>query len=237
MNKLNRSAGSKRQILVQPTTIVQHNSLGTWDVFLSLFGSLIGTLHTDIVLLQDPPSSKGFLPRFAGFKSFSPPSLKPKMACYVSLDFSARYAILARFYDNTPDTMFLYIYTPGSCFGTPASTFRIGNVYAPECSNHARTVPPEIAFQQLDSLYLVAGDSNIHNPATNPSWVFSYSDELSSAPFHNLASDLRFKHLNAPVVYTRFPLSGSHRQGVIDLAFSNPQMSPAFSTWDALAHP
>jgi len=70
-------------------TLVQHNSLGSWDVFLSLFSSLIeGPSHADIVLLQDPPpSSKGFLPSFQGFKSFAPPIARPRVACYVSLNF------------------------------------------------------------------------------------------------------------------------------------------------------
>jgi len=65
-------------------TLVQHNSLGSWDVFLSLFSSLIEGPPVDFVLLQDPPSSKGFLPGYAGFKSFAPPVARPRVACYVS---------------------------------------------------------------------------------------------------------------------------------------------------------
>ena len=99
-------------------SIIQHNSLGSQDVVLSLFGSLVGTLHADIVLLQDPPSSKGFLPRFTGFKSFAPTTARPRVAIYVSLRFCARYNILSGFFDDTADVMYLDIYNPDGCFGT-----------------------------------------------------------------------------------------------------------------------
>jgi len=45
-------------------TLVLHNSLSCWDVFLSLFSSLAEGPPADIVLLQDPPSSKGFIHSF-----------------------------------------------------------------------------------------------------------------------------------------------------------------------------
>ena len=173
------------------TTIVQHKSLGSWDVFLSLFESLVGSLHTDIVLLQDPPSSKGFLPRFTGFKSFAPPVPRPRVAIYVSLSFCLQYTILPGFHDDTSDTMYLDIYTPEGCFNTSAPKFRINNVYARVDGGHACTVSPETAFQQVDFPYLVTGDFNIHNPASDPLCVFSYAEELESAPFYYLASGTR----------------------------------------------
>ena len=40
----------------KPFTLVQHNCLGSWDVFLSLFGSFTQLAHIPcIVALQDPP--------------------------------------------------------------------------------------------------------------------------------------------------------------------------------------
>ena len=218
-------------------TLVHHNSLGSWDVFLSLFGSFVGAPRVEIVLLQDPPSSRGFLPPFTAFKSFSPSLPRLKVACHVSLDFLSRYPTLPGFYDGFPDAMYLDVHTPDRCFGTSAPKFSISNVYARERSYHTRSIPPEVAFQQLDLPYLVAGDFNIHNPATDPSRIFSYSEELTFSPFHDLVADLGFRLLNTPGVYTRFPPSGSHRPGVIDLAFANPQMSPAFSAWDASTLP
>ena len=206
-------------------------------MFLSLFNSLVGALHADVILLQDPPSSKGFLPRFTGFKSFAPPTEKPRVAIYISLRFCTRYTILPGFQDDTTDAMYLDIYTPDGCFGTSAPKFRLNNIYARETGGHARSVSPEVAFQQVDFPYLVAGDFNIDNPASDPLRVFSYSEELESAPFYSLASDRGFRLLNTPGVYTRFPLSGFHRPSAIDLSFSNPLMSPAFVAWDTTSLP
>ena len=118
-----------------------------------------------------------------GFRSFAPPSPRPKVAIYVSTDFCCRYAILPGFFDATQDAMFLDIHTPTGCFGTKAPKFRISNIYAQEGPNHSRSVPPEVAFQQLNFPYLVAGDFNIHNPATDPLCIFSYTEELASPPF------------------------------------------------------
>ena len=133
--------------------------------------------------------------------------------------------------------MYLDIYTPDGCFGTSAPKFRLNNIYAREIGGHARSVSPEIAFQQVDFPYLVAGDFNIHNPASDPLRVFSYSEELESAPFYSLASDRGFRLLNTPGIYTPFPHSGSHRPSAIDLSFSNPLMSPAFVAWDTTSLP
>ena len=59
---INNPCSTSRQGLALATnlTLVQHNSLGSWDVFLSLFSSLVEGPPPDLVLLQDPPSSKGF---------------------------------------------------------------------------------------------------------------------------------------------------------------------------------
>ena len=56
--------------------IIQHTSLRSWDVFLSLFNSLALALHPpDIICLQDPPYWCSCLPFFNGSKSFWPPTL------------------------------------------------------------------------------------------------------------------------------------------------------------------
>jgi len=92
-------------------TLVQHNSLGSWDVFLSLFSSLAEGPTVNIVLLQDPACSKGFLPSFSGFKSFAPPVARPKVACYVSLNLLQNFAVLPFFPPETNDFMALDIFT------------------------------------------------------------------------------------------------------------------------------
>jgi len=99
-------------------TLVQHNSLGSWDVFLSLFSSLTEGPPVDFVLLQDPPSSKGFLPWYAGFKSFAPPAARPRVACYVSQSFLQRFTVLPFFPPETDDFMALDVFTPEGCFGS-----------------------------------------------------------------------------------------------------------------------
>jgi len=83
---INNSNSSPRHGLAPADnlTLIQHNTLGSWDVFLSLFSSLTEGPSPDMVLLQDPPSSKGFLPSFSGFKSFAPPVGRPKVACYIN---------------------------------------------------------------------------------------------------------------------------------------------------------
>ena len=150
MNKEPTALQAKGQAPGPYVSIVQHNSLGSWDVFLFLFGSLVGTLHADFVLLQDPTSSKGFLPRFAGFKSFAPPVERPKVAIYASLRFCSNYAVLPGFHDDTTDAMYLDVYTPDGCFGTAAPKFRLNNLYPREGGGHSRSVSPETAFQQVD---------------------------------------------------------------------------------------
>jgi len=69
-------------------SIIQHNCLGSWNVFLSLFESFKETTtYPSIVLLQDPPVNKAHLPSFNGFKSFFPPVRKPRVAAYVHMSF------------------------------------------------------------------------------------------------------------------------------------------------------
>jgi len=214
-------------------TLIQHNSLGSWDVFLSLFSSLVDGPLVDFVLLQDPSSSKGFLPSFAGFKSFAPPIASPRVACYVSLDFLRRFALLPLFPPETDDFMALDVFTPQGCFGSDFRRCRIGNAYARPLPPDPHSVSPETALQDLEYPYLVAGDFNIHNTATDPFRLLSAREQSESAPYFNLATDSGFTLLNTPGIYTRFPFTGTHRPSVIDPAFANPRMFPAFRSWDA----
>jgi len=123
-------------------TLVQHKSLGSWDVFLSLFSSLAeGPFCVDIVLLQDPPSSKGFLPSFQGFKSFAPPITRPRVACYVSLSLLKQFAVLPFCPPESDDFMALDVYTPKGCFGLNFPCFRIG-ISMPDHSPRPPTLSP-----------------------------------------------------------------------------------------------
>jgi len=164
-------------------TLIQHNSLGSWDVFLSLFSSLAEGPPPDMVLLQDPPSSKGFLPSFSGFKSFAPPIARPRVACYISQNFLRRFAVLPFFPPETDDFMTLDVFIPEGCFGTNSPSFTIGNAYARPLPPFLHSVSPESSLLNLDHPYIVAGDFIIHNAATNPFRVLSSKEEKESAPY------------------------------------------------------
>ena len=190
-----------------------------------------------MVLLQDPPSSKGFLPNLSGIQSFAPPVGRHRVACCISINFLRRFAVLPSFPTETDDFMSLEVSTPQRCFGTRSSRFTIGNSYARRLTPFPYSVSPESSLLNLDHPYLVAGDFNIHNAAANPSRLLSWKEEKESAPYFDRASDLGFTLLNTPEVYTRFPFSGNHRPSTIDLAFANPQIFPAFRSWDASSLP
>ena len=145
-----RSNSLQGLALASKLTLVQHNSLGSWDVFLSLFSSLVEGPPIDIVLLQDPPSSKGFLPSFSGFKFFAPPVARPRVACYVSQNFLQKFAVLPSFPSETADFMALEVFTPRGCFGSDYPRFKIGNAYARPLPPNPHSVSPETAFKTLN---------------------------------------------------------------------------------------
>ena len=181
-----------RQAPCQKITLLQHNSLGSWDVFLSLFNSFVGVPSIDIVLLQDPPSRKGFLPGSAGFKSFAPPVPRPRVAIYVSLSFLSIYTSLPEFSPTTKDVIHLDVYTPHGCFGTDTPKIHLTNVYSRTLDARSKSVPPRDALLDLDFPSLVAGVFNIHNHAANPLRVISCSEAAASAPYSDRATDLAY---------------------------------------------
>jgi len=186
----------------------EHNSLGSWDVFLSLFSSLTEGPPANIVLLQDPPSSKGFLPSFSGFKSFAPPIARPRVACYISQKFLQEFAVLPFFPSETDDFMAPDVFTPRGCFGSKFPCFRIGTSYARSLPPAPHSVFPESSLLDIEYSYLVAGDFNIDNSATDPSRLLSSKEAREFAPYFDRATDLGFTFLNTPGIYTRFPFMG-----------------------------
>ena len=136
----------------------------------------------DIVLLQDPPTSRRFLPSFAGFKFFAPPIARPRVACYVSPRFLQKFAILPFFPPKKVDFMALDIFTPQGCYGSNFPHFRIGNAYARPLPPAPHSVSPESSVLDLDYPYLVVGDFNIHTSAANASRLLSSKEERESAP-------------------------------------------------------
>ena len=187
---------TKRLATCQGITLVQHHSLGSWDVFLSLVNSFVGLPPVDIVMLQDPPSRKGFLPSFADFKSFCPPSLKPAVAFYVSLSFLSFYTVLPVASSASAEVFHLDIYTPSGCFGTPSPKFTLTNVYSCSLPGSVKSVDQTEALPAVDFPCQVAGDFNIHNRAVDPLRVITRFEEKASTPYFDRATDLAYSLLN-----------------------------------------
>jgi len=141
-------------------TLVQHYSLGSWHVVLSLFSSLTEGSPPDMVLLQDPPSSKGFRLSFLGFKAFAPPVARPRVACYISLNFLRTITVLPFFPPETDDFRMLDVFTPQGCYGTNSPRFTIGNAYARPLPPFPHSVSPVSFLLELNHPYSVAGDFN-----------------------------------------------------------------------------
>ena len=228
----------RRQARDTNITLVQHNSLGSCDVFLSLFNSFVEFFPVDIVLLHEPPVYHGSLPSFAGFKAFSPPSFQTQSRMPRRTGLLLKILPVTDIQPPADDVMFLDIFTPEGYFHLSSPKFRVGKVYSPvhtQPSTH--TVSPAMCLTNQDSHDLVAGDFNIHNIASDPLCVTSSTEECTSAPYFDQATDLGYPMLNTPGVFTRYPLSGEQRPSVIDLAFANPHIFPAVKCWDATPLP
>jgi len=219
----------------KPFTLVQHNCLGSWDVFLSLFGSFTQlSLPPSIVALQDPPVYRGKLPLFNQCTVFSPPTdggCKPRVASYVYSSFLATVSLLPRFYGRG-DVMALDLFTPDGFFNPPTTGFTIINSYSTKGRlNNTRSVPPDLIFPVSPLPTLTLGDLNIHHPTADPLRVFKEDEIATSTPYFDRATELEFSLLNVPGVFTRFSMSLVGRPGVLDLAFACPLLAPYLSEW------
>ena len=214
-------------------SIVQHNSLGSWDVFLSLMSSLslLSSLPM-VIALQDPPVRNGRLPSFSSWKCFHPPHKHPRVAFYVHPHLIASTSILP-VSSSLTDLFSLDIFPPSGFFDFSFSRFRITNAY----STHQRSPPYRTLFLQesfpcLFFPLLVLGDLNIHHPSSDPLRTLDPTELSVSHPYFSLASERNFSLLNQPGVFTYFPFTHSSRPSVLDMAFANSHLSPAFSRWD-----
>ena len=216
-------------------SLVQHNSLGSWDVFLSLFNSFASAkCPPDIVCLQDPPFWRSRLPSFQNYTSFAPPGgsgSKPKVAFYVSTHLLAQATVLPAFFDR-PDVVALDVFGV-DLFGKSFSHFRILNLYNLWTKRTSQmTVSPLVAFPETSFPTLVVGDFNIHHPLPDPLCSHSAEELVTSFPYFSRSSELGFGLLNQPGVYTCFPLGGSGRPSVLDLSFASSLLLPFCQTWD-----
>jgi len=215
-------------------SIIPHNCLGSWNVFLSLFESFReATTYPSIVLLQDPPVNRAHLPSFSGFKSFFPPVRKPRVAAYLHMSFLSNYTVLPRF-KGVDAVLALDVSSDEPLFGTAFHSFRVINAYSTNTVDHRiHSVPPEVLFPDLGLPLLVVGDLNIHNPLSDPLRHFSPREILSLTHYFEKEAESGFALLNPPGEYTRFPLVGKARPSVIDLAFANPSLLALVTSWEA----
>jgi len=215
-------------------SIIQHNCLGSWNVFLSFFESFReATTYPSIVLLQDPPVNKARLPSFSGFNSFFPPVRKPRVAAYIQMCFLSNYMVLPKF-KGVDDVLALDISSSEPLFGTSLHSFMIINACSSNTVDHrVHSVPPEVLFPDPGFPLLVVGDLNIHNPFSEPLRHFSRRAILSSAPYFEEAAESGFALLHPPGEYTRFPQVGKTCPSVIDLAFANPPLLLLVRSWEA----
>lgn len=230
--------GSVGPVLTPPLktlSFVQHNCLGSWNVFLSLFNSLkLAPVPPAVVLLQDPPFSRNLLPHFAGFKVFAPPlvnGIVPKVACYVNIAFLNTYPVLPVFY-QAPDVMALDIFTASGLFSSSYTQLRVVNAYSTSGPSFSfRTVSPESLFMDLPFPCLVMGDLNLHHSLPDHLRNISRNEYCTAAPYFKHTCDLSFTLLNTPGVYTRFPFDCDSRSSVLDLSFANSYLAPYVVSW------
>ena len=216
-------------------SIAQHNSLGSWNVFLSPFNSFAtAKCPPDIVCLQDPPFWRSRLPSFPNYTSFAPPAgsgRKLKVALYISTFLLAQATVLSAFFDR-PDVAALDLFGV-DLFGKSFSHFRILNIYNLWTnSNSQMTASPLIAFPDLSHPTLVVGDFNIHHPLPDPLRPHSAEELATFFPYFSRMAELGFGLLNQPGVYTRFPLGGAGRPSVLDLSFASHSLLPFCEAWD-----
>jgi len=214
-------------------SIVQHNCLGSWDVFLSLFNSFASAKHPpSIVCLQDPPVWRNRLPLYLGFTFFALvlANRRPRVAFYV---FKAiiDMATVTTTFTCRADLATLDI-SAQSLFGTKAEKFRIVNCYSVWGTTHTeRTISPTLALRFVSFPTLVVGDFNIHHPSADPLRRHDSSELKASFPYFSRAAEDGYSLLNTPGVHTRFPLNGNSRPAVLDLSFASTALMLFFQEW------
>jgi len=190
-----------------------------------------------MVRLQEPPSSKGCHPCFSDFIYFAPLVARPRVACSVAQNLLRNFTVLPHFPLEIGDFMALYVFTMQGCLSTNSPRFTIGNGCARSLPLLPQSASHQSSLLDLEHPYLVAGDFNIPNAATNPVRLLSSKEGKESAPYFARASDLGFTLLNVTGIYIRFPFLGNHSPSTIELLFANPHMFPAYRSWDASSLP
>ena len=231
-NFFTQSADSKAFFPSFP--IVQHNCLGRWDVFLSLFHSFTMLPNPPLlVAIQDTPSRRSVLPTFPGFLSFAtPPPGRPRVPIYVSRTLNQHLSCPTVFHDSS-EMLSVDVLSPEGLFGSPHRSLRVTSVYLLHTNPPPyHPIPPERLFSFLPYPHVVLGDFNLHHPLADPCRSLSERETTISARYLDVAFDVAYHLLNTSGVYTLFPFDTISRPSVLDLAFANTALSPLGSSWD-----
>jgi len=172
--------------------IVQHNCLGSWNVFLSLFHSFALLPHPPLVVaIQDPPSRQLVLTTFRGFGSFAPPPPgSPSVAIYVSRVLNHHLSCSSVFHDSS-EMLSVDVLSPEGLFGSPHRSLRVTSTYLLYISRSPyRSIPPECLFPVLSYPHLVLGDFNLHHPLADPCRSLSEREFTLSARYLDIAFDI-----------------------------------------------
>jgi len=214
--------------------IVQHNCLGSWDVFLSLFHSFTMLPNPPLlVAIEDPLSRPSVLPTFPGFMSFAHPTPgRPWVAIYVSRMLNEHLSCSTIFHDSS-EMISVYVFSPEGLFGSPHSSLRVTSVYLLRTNRPPyRSILPERILSFLSYPHLVLGDFNLHHPLADPCRSISEREFTISTRYFDAAFDVPYHLLNTPGMYSWFPFDTITRPSVLDLAFANTALCPLVPSWD-----
>jgi len=195
-NLLTQYTDSRAVFLSFP--IIQHNCLGSWTVFLSLFYSLTLQPHPLLlVAIQDSPSRGLVLPTFPGFLSFAPPHAgHPQVAMYVSRVLNQHLSCSTVFH-NYSEILSVDVFSPEALFGSPHRSLRVSWIYLLHINSPPyRSIPPEWLFSFLPYPHLVLGDLNLHHPLAGACRSLSEREFVISSPYLDTTFDFRYHLLN-----------------------------------------
>jgi len=199
-------------------SIVQHNCLGSSNVFQTLFSfSTLVESSPYIVALQDIPLWRNCPPVFRNYKCFFPPatdSYKPRVATYVDERLLTVISVLPLFFERG-DLVAVNFHSPEGLFDSSHNLFRLYNAYSIP-NGHISSVSPVDLFPQHGFPILILGDLNIHHSACDRTRLLSDNDQFISSPCFDNASAHLFSLRNTPGIYTRFPFTTNQRPAVLD---------------------
>ena len=196
-------------------SIVQHNCLGSSNVFQTLFSFFIITkIPLTLFLFRIFPCGKTLHLFFRIINVFFP--LLLTFTSCVLLYMCTKACLMLFLYYLCFLIGWTLWHSPEELFDSSHKLFRLYNAYS-VASGHTRSVAPIDLFPLHVFPTLVVGDLNIHHSLSDPERFLTNNEAHISAPYFTKASDNSFSLLNIPGVFTRFP-------------FTSPT-DRAFSTW------